>query len=196
MGACIVAVALFIDLFESVTTWLGIGIVMSLVIAPCATLMFWIWYKILGVPFLASPKKFATIAVTSLVEIIPALDAIPLLSFGWTIGAIILVVMVRAEDKGGVIGNLSGAAMGLMQARYKTYKGQLDRMNQLKPKQVYALKQNMKISRGELIGAAIAKDKSPKTTEEGKAELYGRALDRTVNTLNLKNKADESENAV
>ncbi len=107
MGACIVIVALFIDLFEMVTTWLGIGIVMSVIIAPCATLMFWIWYKILDVPFLASPKKFATLAITSFVEIIPALDAIPILSWGWTIGAIILVVMVRAEDKGGIIGQVA-----------------------------------------------------------------------------------------
>ena len=119
MGACIVIVAFFIDLIEMVTTWLGIGIVMGVVIAPCATLMFWIWYKILDVPFLASPKKFATLAITSFVEIIPALDAIPILSWGWTIGAIILVAMVRAEDKDGIIGTLAGTSMGMMGQRYE-----------------------------------------------------------------------------
>lgn len=118
MGACIISVALFLDLFEMVTTWLGIGIVMGVVIAPCATLGFWIWYKFLDVPFIASPKKFATLAITSFIEIIPAFDAIPLASFGWTIGAIILVTMVRAEDKGGILGNLAGTSMGMMGQRY------------------------------------------------------------------------------
>lgn len=118
MGACIILVALFIDLFETLTTWLGIGIVFSPIISVCATVLFWIWYKILYVPFIASPKKFATLAITSFVEIIPGLDAIPLLSFGWTIGAIIMVIMVRAEDSGGMLGTLAGTSMGMMKQRY------------------------------------------------------------------------------
>jgi hypothetical protein len=43
---------------------------------------------------------------------IPGLDATIILSFGWTIGIIILVLMTRAEDKGGTLGKLANAAQG------------------------------------------------------------------------------------
>lgn len=110
VAACIVIVALCIDLFEMLLTWLGIGFFITPVIVPCVTLIFWIWYKILDVPFVSSPKNFANLTITSLFELIPGLDAIPLISFGWTVGAIIMVIMVRAEDKGGILGEISNMA--------------------------------------------------------------------------------------
>lgn len=165
MGACIIAVAFFLDLFEMVTTWLGIGIVMSIIIAPCATLMFWIWYKILGVPFLASPKKFATLAITSFVEIIPAFDAIPILSWGWTIGAIILVVMVRAEDSGGILGTLAGTGMGMMQARYKNFKSAYD-----DPEKAKELRKYLSFKKEDVVEAAH------KRNPQFSKEQYGRGI--------------------
>lgn len=110
MAACIVIVALCIDLFEMLLTWLGIGVFITPVIVPCVTLIFWIWYKFLDIPFVSSPKNFANLTITSLFELIPGLDAIPLISFGWTVGAIIMVIMVRAEDKGGILGEISNMA--------------------------------------------------------------------------------------
>lgn len=154
MAGCIVAVAFTIDLVEMLLEWLGIGLVMTFAIAPAVTFLFWLWYKLLSVPFVASPKKFATLAITCLVEIIPGLDALVITSFGWTIGAIIMVVMVRLEDKGGIIGTLSGSAMGIMQKRYATYKGDFDRMGQLNQKQQNVLRRNMAISKNELVSEA------------------------------------------
>ncbi len=111
--------ALCIDLFEMLLTWLGIGVFITPVVVPCITLIFWIWYKILDIPFVSNPKNFANLAITSLFELIPGLDAIPLISFGWTIGAIIMVIMVRAEDKGGMLGTISSTANSMMRQRYK-----------------------------------------------------------------------------
>ena len=41
---------------------------------------------------------------------IPGLDS--LFGFVWTAGIIALVVMVRAEDKGGALGKIAGATQG------------------------------------------------------------------------------------
>ncbi len=118
MAACIIIVALCIDLFEMLLTWLGIGVVITPIIVPCVTLIFWIWYKLLDVPFVSNPKNFANLAITSLFELIPGLDALPLVSFGWTIGAIILVFTVRAEDSGGKLGQISKIATGTMSQQF------------------------------------------------------------------------------
>ena len=114
MAACIVMFALCVDLFEMLLTWLGIGVFITPIMVPCVTLIFWIWYKFLDIPFVSSPKKFANLTITSLFELVPGLDAIPLISFGWTISAIIMVITVRAEDKGGVLGQISNTALGVV----------------------------------------------------------------------------------
>lgn len=110
MAACLIVVAVSIDLFEMLLTWLGIGVIITPVIVPCVTLIFWIWYKLLDIPFVSSPKNFANITTTSLFELIPGLDAIPFISFGWTIGTIIMIITVRSEDKGGALGQISKIA--------------------------------------------------------------------------------------
>lgn len=120
MGAALVIVAFSIDCFEMLLEWLGIGIFgLSSLLSVCASVLFWIWFKMLNVPFIASPKKFFTMASTSLLEIIPGLDAVG--GFLWTAGTIILVIMVRLEDRGGAVGKLSGTAMTMMKTRYNTY---------------------------------------------------------------------------
>lgn len=102
MAAAMVIVAFSVDCFEMLLEWLGIGIFgFSSLLSMCAALTFWIWYKILGVSFSVSPKKFATQGLTSFLEIVPGLDAIG--GFIWTIGTIMMVTMVRAEDKGGLL---------------------------------------------------------------------------------------------
>jgi len=103
MGAALIITAISIDLFEMLLEWLGIGIFgLSTLLSVCATIIFWVWFKILGVSFGASPKKFATMMATSILEIIPGLDSLG--GFIWTIGIIALVIITRSEDKGGLIG--------------------------------------------------------------------------------------------
>lgn len=110
MGALLVVTALTIDLLEFLLEWLGIGLVLSPIISVGAAFLFWLWFKLLDVSFVGSPKKFATQAVTSLAEVIPGLDAIG--GFIWTIGTLVMVIIVRAEDKGGIIGKAASVAEG------------------------------------------------------------------------------------
>jgi len=111
VGAAMVVFAFCVDLVEMLLEWLGIGILgLSTIISVCASLVFWIWFKMCSVEFVGSPKKFNTSLSTSSLEMIPGLDS--LFGFVWTAGIIALVVMVRAEDKGGALGKIAGATQG------------------------------------------------------------------------------------
>ncbi len=99
MGISMVIVAFCVDLFEMLLEWMGIGIMgFSTLISVCASVGFWIWFKMYGVSFGTSPRKFGTYLTTSVLEVIPGLDAIGGLI--WTIGIAATVYMVRMEDKG------------------------------------------------------------------------------------------------
>jgi hypothetical protein len=116
MGALLVIFAISIDLIEMLLEWLGIGILgISTLLSVGTAVIFWIWFKMLGVSFATSPKRFATMALTSVAEIIPGLDAIG--GFLWTIGIILLVVMTRSEDKGGVLGKVANTATSAMKGK-------------------------------------------------------------------------------
>lgn len=102
VGMAMIIVALCVDLFEMLLEWMGIGIMgFSTLISTCASLGFWIWFKMYGVSFGTSPRKFGTYLSTSVLEVIPGLDAIG--GFIWTVGIAATVYMVRMEDKGGGI---------------------------------------------------------------------------------------------
>lgn len=169
MAACLVIVAFSADAAEFVLEWLGLGLAINIVTTPAYTFLFWLWFKLLDVPFIASPKKFFTFAATCLAETIPALDAIG--GFFWTIGTLIIVIMVRMEDKGGVLGELSGAAMGVMQKKYGSYKNVLSN-----PEKVAELRRGLgknvfSISKEDIVSEA--QRRNPRFS----AEQYGRGVD-------------------
>ncbi|OHA94131.1 MAG: hypothetical protein A3E02_02005 [Candidatus Zambryskibacteria bacterium RIFCSPHIGHO2_12_FULL_38_34] len=115
MGGALIIFALCVDLTELVITWLGfvaVGGILSSIVSVVAGFIFWIWFMLLGVPAFSNPKQFAVRAVTFVGEIIPLFDAIPFLSFLWTIGTIAAVLMVRSEDKGGIIGKAANMTQG------------------------------------------------------------------------------------
>lgn len=175
MAILLILLALSIDVAELVLEWLGIGILgLSTLLSVCATVAFWVWFKILEVPFIASPKKFFTLALTCLAEIIPGLDAIG--GFFWTAGTIILVLMVRAEDKGGVVGKISSAASSVAAARYSANKSQINRISNLNREQLRQearlLRPKMNISKQELAKEASGSDNNRDL------ELYGQAINR------------------
>lgn len=58
-----------------------------------AFLTLYVWFKLHGVSF-ANPKRGLTMAGTVLVEVIPALNALP----AWTAAVVIIVLTTRAEE--------------------------------------------------------------------------------------------------
>ncbi len=110
MAACLIIVALVLDIIETVITYTGVGAVVAEIIVPAASFGFWIWLHILGVSATGNMKRFWVSIAVPVIEIIPVFDAIPLLSFGWTLGMIATVVITRSEDKGGIIGKVADTA--------------------------------------------------------------------------------------
>jgi hypothetical protein len=121
MGAAMIIVALVVDVSELGLEWLGIGVVANVVTTPVFAFIFWLWFLMLGIPFMASPKRFFTFFAECMFELIPGLDAVG--GFFWTAGTILLIIFVRAEDSGGVIGDIAGATMTVVRKRFSSYKG-------------------------------------------------------------------------
>ncbi|GMU74074.1 MAG: hypothetical protein AMXMBFR44_2730 [Candidatus Campbellbacteria bacterium] len=59
--------------------------------------IFLLWFLILGVP-LVTPKKLLTTGLAYVIEVIPAISALPAI----TAGVIIMIVLTRAEDATGL----------------------------------------------------------------------------------------------
>lgn len=115
MAVCLFLFAVFIDLAELLITWLGlvaVGGLLSTIVSSTGGFIFWIWYLILRVPAMSNPKQFIVRLSTFAIEIIPFLDAIPFISWAWTIGTIVTIVMTRSEDKGGIISKATGVIQG------------------------------------------------------------------------------------
>lgn len=115
MAVCLIIFAISVDLTEFLTTWLGLvqlGGLLSTIISSVAGFIFWIWYLILGVPAISNPKQFVVRFSTFIIEIIPFIDAIPFISWAWTIGTIVTIIMTRSEDKGGIISKATGFVQG------------------------------------------------------------------------------------
>jgi len=98
-----IGTALFFDGIEMITTWKIIGVILSYFSFIFANLTFWTWFMMIGVPVgFSSPKKLVVGMLTNILELIPGLDAIPLIGMGWTLGIIALIALTRLEDKTGM----------------------------------------------------------------------------------------------
>lgn len=91
--------------------------------------IFLIWFLILGLP-LVTPKKLLTMLSAYIIELVPAISALPAI----TVGVILMIALTRAEEKTGIqllskkgvpnLGNLTKAA-GTVQS---VTKGVVDRI--------------------------------------------------------------------
>ncbi len=106
MAGCLVAVAVTIDLIQLLLTLVVVGAVISPIITIGATMLFWTWYKMLGISFVTNPKQIATLTTQFFGELIPVVDVLPL----WTIGTIVTIVITNSEDKGGLLGKVTSIA--------------------------------------------------------------------------------------
>lgn len=99
----LIIMAICVDLAELAITWIGaivIGAILSELLSIVAATAFWIIFQILGVSMSSNTKRFTISLTAFLIEIIPAFDAIPILSWAWTAGMIFTVVLTRMEDRG------------------------------------------------------------------------------------------------
>ncbi|MFZ2038951.1 MAG: hypothetical protein WAV11_03370 [Minisyncoccia bacterium] len=88
-----IAFAMIIDLTQLILTTFILGTYVVPIITLITTIIFWIWFSLLKIPLTHHPKQLATISVSSLGELIPLVDVLPL----WTIGTIIMVVMMKKK---------------------------------------------------------------------------------------------------
>jgi hypothetical protein len=107
MGWALIITALCVDLAELAITWIGvvaIGGLLSNILAVVAGFGFFVWFSLLGVNSSGNTKELTKKVMVQggafLAELIPGFDAIPFLSWAWTAGMIITVIMTRMEDNG------------------------------------------------------------------------------------------------
>lgn len=110
MGLLMIAAALTLDVIETMLDLGVVGWVLSPLLSAGAGFGFWLWFQILGVSYSSSSKRFVVMGFTSLAEVIPALDTIPILSFFWTVGVLATVLITWAEDNSAIIGVVGGIA--------------------------------------------------------------------------------------
>ena len=93
----LIGTAIFFDALQAFLTFILIGFVLNpIIITPIAWLTFWLMYKTCNpsISFGDSVKRFMAFFLTGFFELIPGLDALP----GWTVGAIVIISIVRVED--------------------------------------------------------------------------------------------------
>lgn len=104
--ALMIITTLSIDFFKMLIEWLDIGAFgLSFLISVSASFGFWVWFKILGVSFVANPRKLLTFGTTSLLEVLPFLDRLG--GFIWTMGIAATTIQTQLEDgNSGIIGKV------------------------------------------------------------------------------------------
>ncbi|OHA58888.1 MAG: hypothetical protein A2571_00710 [Candidatus Vogelbacteria bacterium RIFOXYD1_FULL_44_32] len=97
-----VAVAFFcFNLPQIILEWLLIGFLFNWIITTFAWLTMWFWFRLHGVGFI-NPTRLVTLTLSALIDYFPGADASIVFGFTWTIGTIILIAIVRAEDMTGI----------------------------------------------------------------------------------------------
>ncbi len=176
MAAALIGTALFIDLFEALLNVVGIGEALSTVISVASDTLFMIWFWMLGIGFVKSPKKLAAMSIQAIMGFIPVINTLPEL----TIGIMAIVFLTRAEDKGGIVGTLAGSTLSIGKRKVNT-KSRIFRPAGPTPT----------ISREEIIEESSRRD--PRFS----AEQYERALGATrrvfTNNRFIKNSLDTNE---
>ncbi len=114
VAVCLIIMALCLDIAEIAISWIGfvvVGEILNILIWIIATITFFIIFQIIGVNRSSNVKNIGTDTVskygqkfilqlsTVFIEILPV-DFTFILSFVWTIGIILTIVMTWQEDRG------------------------------------------------------------------------------------------------
>jgi hypothetical protein len=113
MGTTIVLTALLVNGVVALLNFVVIGDVgLGSIILGVANLPFILWFWFLDVSFTKNPKNLAVMVIQALIGLIPILNTLPEL----TVGVLIIVLLTRAEDKGGMLGKAVSLAEGKMKS--------------------------------------------------------------------------------
>ena len=103
-----IVVALLYDAVQAFLDFILIGLAVNWILDIWAWLTFFIWFKLKGVSF-ANPKRAISLNGGFILELIPAVNALPI----WTAAVIILVITVKTEDKLTSISPLASKALSM-----------------------------------------------------------------------------------
>ena len=117
-GGLILALAIIYDLWELLVDFLGTALIvvfgfgllfwiLNFLTGIIAMLVFWLLFATKGIFLGKTPKRFLITSITFIAESIPVLDTAILTTFGWTIGALLIILIERSEDKGGALSKIT-----------------------------------------------------------------------------------------
>ncbi|MDP6659783.1 MAG: hypothetical protein QF679_02140 [Candidatus Pacebacteria bacterium] len=84
--------AVLIDGLQGILTFFLVGVFLNSVIGVLASIVYFIWFKLIDVDFLAM-RRMAAMGTAIIVEFIPAINAWP----AWTISIGIIIASVNAD---------------------------------------------------------------------------------------------------
>lgn len=108
MAAALILTAVSIDLFEALLNILVIGEFLSPIISICADLIFWMWFKMLGVNFTKDPKNLIAMGSQAIIGLMPGINTLPEL----TLGVTSIVIFTRIVDKSNMLSKVVNTAQG------------------------------------------------------------------------------------
>ena len=117
-GGLILALAIIYDLWELLVDFLGTALVivfgfgllfwiLNFLTGIIAMLVFWLLFATKGIFLGKTPKRFLLTSITFIVEQIPGLDTALIATFGWTLGALLIILIERSEDRGGALSKIT-----------------------------------------------------------------------------------------
>ena len=111
VGWMLITSALVLDIIELLLTDLLITAWVPIILSAAASAVYWIFFHVLEVPYTSNTKRYAVALITNIGEFLPF--DVAQIWFLWTVGMIIIVGMVRMEDKGEEPGIIGGFMEGI-----------------------------------------------------------------------------------
>lgn len=90
----ILCIALFFDVLQIILSFFAIGLVISPLINIFAQFVLWFIFKLNRVSYIGT-KRLASVGISAVLELIPALDVLPTLTFE----AFMIISTVNIEEK-------------------------------------------------------------------------------------------------
>ncbi len=85
--------AILIDVLQGIITFIPIaGQIINSLITPCAGFMFWLWFKLHGIPF--NKKRTSWLMGGFIIELIPLLNVLPT----WTLAVGRMIASTKIQE--------------------------------------------------------------------------------------------------